>query len=145
MSDRTYILDTSAILAYIEDEDGADDVDRILIEAEAGRANVLISFISLTELFYITRREVGEEKALERVQLIRALALRIYESDENINIAAGRLKADHRISLADAYIAALCQHHRGVMVHKDPEFEQLASLIRELRLPYKRQPIDISR
>jgi predicted nucleic acid-binding protein len=89
-------------------------------------------------LFYVTRREVGEEKAPERVQLVRSLALSVHESDQNINIAAGRLKADHRISLADAYIAALCQHHGGVMVHKDPEFEQLASLIRELRLPYKR-------
>jgi predicted nucleic acid-binding protein len=79
---KTYILDTSALLTYIEDEDGADDVNRILIDAEDGQANVLISFISLTELFYVTRREVGEEKALERVQLVRSLALSVHESDQ---------------------------------------------------------------
>lgn len=34
MSDKIYILDTSALLTFIEDEEGADIVDNLLIEAE---------------------------------------------------------------------------------------------------------------
>jgi predicted nucleic acid-binding protein len=50
---------------------------------------------------------------------------------------AARLKATNRISLADSYIAALCKNYQGILVHKDPEFEQLSSSIKEYRLPYK--------
>ena len=140
MSDKIYILDTSALFAFIEDEEGAESVESLLIEAEKGNVTVYLSFISLTEVFYITKKERGEQEALERLKLIQSLAVRIQESEEPLNIMAGVLKADYRISLADAFIAALCQYHQGIIVHKDPELEQLAPLIQELRLPYNKRP-----
>ena len=131
------ILDTSAILTYIEDEDGSDYVENLLIEAEKGIVDIYVSFISLTEVFYITLREKDEPLALERIKLMQSLAVKIQESDEMVNIKAGKLKARNSISFADAYIAALCQIHNGILVHKDPEYEKLASEINEYRLPYK--------
>jgi len=140
LSDKIYILDTSALLTFIEDEEGAERVESLLIEAEKGNVTVYLSFISLTEVFYITKKEKGEQEASERLGLIKSLAVHIIESEEPLNIMAGALKADYRISLADAFIAALCQYHQGIIVHKDPEFEQLAPLMQELRLPYKKRP-----
>jgi len=140
LSDKIYILDTSALLTFIEDEEGAERVESLLIEAEKGNVTVYLSFISLTEVFYITKKEKGEQEASERLGLIKSLAVHIIESEEPLNIMAGTLKADYRISLADAFIAALCQYHQGIIVHKDPEFEQLAPLMQELRLPYKKRP-----
>ena len=131
------ILDTSAILTYIEDEDGSDYVENLLIDAEKGIVDIYVSFISLTEVFYITLREKDEPLAVERIKLMQSLAVKIQESDEMVNIKAGKLKARNSISLADAYIAALCQIHNGILVHKDPEYEKLASEINEYRLPYK--------
>ena len=131
------ILDTSAILTYIEDEDGSDYVENLLIEAEKGIVDIYVSFISLTEVFYITLREKDEPLAVERIKLMQSLAVKIQESDEMVNIKAGKLKARNSISLADAYIAALCQIHNGILVHKDPEYEKLASEIKDYRLPYK--------
>ena len=46
---------------------------------------------------------------------------------------AGKLKGTYRISLADAYIAALCQHLDCALVHKDPEFETI-SVIKQIVL-----------
>mgnify|MGYP001587961806 CR=1 FL=1 len=92
---------------------------------------------SATEVFYITLREKDEPLAVERIKLMQSLAVKIQESDEMININAGKLKARNSISLADSYIAALCQTHNGILVHKDPEYEKLASEINEYRLPYK--------
>lgn len=134
---KTYILDTSAILTYIEDEDGADYVENLLIDAEKEIVDIYVSFISLTEVFYITLREKGEPLASDRIKLIQSLAVKIHESDEIVNINAGKLKARNSISLADAYIAALCQIHNGILVHKDPEYEKLASALKDQRLPYK--------
>ena len=136
-NNNIYILDTSAILTYIEDEDGSEYIENLLIAAEKGAAVIRIAFISLTEVFYITSREQSESAALDRIKLIQSLALQIHESDENLNIHAGKLKANNTISLADAYIAALCEEQNGILVHKDPEYEKLSSLIKEYRLPYK--------
>ena len=134
---KTYILDTSALLTYIEDEDGADQVDALLAEAENKEVDIYISFISITEVYYITLQEKDETEALRRIKLIQALAVNFVESYEDLNLAAGKLKATNRISLADSYIAALCQEYSEVLVHKDPEFEKISSSLKEHRLPYK--------
>ena len=132
-----YVLDTSAILAHIEDEEGSDDVDNLLIKAETGEVEIYAAFVSLTEVFYITIQEKDESEALERIKLIQSLAVRFIESYEDLNLEAGKLKAANRISLADSYIAALCQEYQGILVHKDPEFEKMSPSIKEYRLPYK--------
>jgi PIN domain nuclease of toxin-antitoxin system len=48
-----YTLDTSALLTYIEDENGSDYVENLLIKAEKGDVLIYIAFISLTEVFYL--------------------------------------------------------------------------------------------
>jgi len=37
----------------------------------------------------------------------------------------------------EGYIAALCQELKGILVHKDPEFEKMSPPVKEFRLPYK--------
>ena len=70
---KFYILDTSAILTYIEDEDGFDYVENLLIDAEKEIIDIYVSFISLTEVFYITLREKDEPLAVERIKLMQSL------------------------------------------------------------------------
>ncbi|HDH10123.1 MAG TPA: VapC toxin family PIN domain ribonuclease, partial [Chloroflexi bacterium] len=40
-------------------------------------------------------------------------------------------------SLADALIAAFAVQQGAILVHKDPEFDVLAELVRQEALPYK--------
>lgn len=134
---EVYIFDTSALLTYIEDEEGSEAVEDLLIRAENGDAIIYISFVSLTEVFYITLQEKDETEAIRRIELIKSLEVKVEESNEDFNLRAGKLKATNSISLADAYIAALCQSQVGILVHKDPEFEKLSALMKENRLPYK--------
>ena len=134
---EVFILDTSTLLAYIEDEDGAEYAEELLIKAESNEVTVYIAFVSLTEVMYITLQEKDEDTARARVDLIKSLSCIIEESSETLNFTAARLKAKNRISLADAYIAALCQERNGVLVHKDPEFENLSPAITQHKLPYK--------
>ncbi len=51
-----YLLDTSALLACIESEEGDERVKFIL-----KNENVSIPWIALVELFYVTSREKGEK------------------------------------------------------------------------------------
>ena len=132
-----YVLDTSALLTYIEDEKGTEYVESLLIRAEKGDVLIYVAFISITEVYYITAQEKDETAALRRIRLIKSLAIRVVESNEDLNLRAGKLKAANRISLADAYISALCQEYDGILIHKDPEFEKMSPLIKEYKLPYK--------
>ena len=85
IDEKVYVFDTSALFTFIEDEDGSEEIERLLVAAEKGDVDIHVSFISLTEVFYITLRERGEAEALDRIRLIQSLAVKIQESDENLN------------------------------------------------------------
>ena len=93
--------------------------------------------MSFMEVYYITLQERDLNEAQERVELMAALpALRI-ESTRTLGTLAAQLKAVHRLSVADAWIAALAKERNATLVHKDPEFEQVEAVIQVLKLPYK--------
>ncbi len=133
MNAKHYVLDTSAILTLIEDESGADRVQTILREGQ-----VWLPWVVLLEATYITRQEQGESEANLRYALLKELPMTIgWEVDEPLLLTAARLKATHRVSLADAIIAAYAIRQEASLVHKDPEYESLSSELDFEALPYK--------
>lgn len=133
MADR-YVLDTSAILAFLGGEQGADSVGRLLRAARAGRIQVLICSISLMEVLYTALRAKGEDEAVRLLALVRAWPLEWVYPDEKALLQAGSLKASYRLSVADALIAAVARLHHAKLVHKDPELEALKGQIELLSL-----------
>lgn len=136
-SDTAYALDTSAWLALIEDEDGTDRVQNILERVSSGSVQIFVSFMSFMEVFYITLQERDIEEAETRLRLMESLPITRVESTIALSITAGSLKARYNMSVADAWIAALAQDRNAILVHKDPEFEQLEDEVKVLKLPYK--------
>jgi len=134
----SYVLDTSAWLSLIEDEAGADVVESLLVRADAGSIEIFVSFISFMEVFYITLQERDVDEAQTRLKLMTSLPIVRVESTASLSLTAGRLKAKHRMSVADTWIAALAQERNAILVHKDPEFEQLEDSLEVLKLPYKK-------
>jgi predicted nucleic acid-binding protein len=133
LTDSLYLLDTSALLTFIEDEDGSDRVEAIL-----RGAGILLPWPVLMETYYITLQKKGRAEADRRYALIRQLKADIlWEMDEPTLLTAARLKAEHHVSLADAVIAAFALQHHAVLIHKDPEFETLAGFLPMEALPYK--------
>jgi predicted nucleic acid-binding protein len=117
----------------MEDEDGADRVEKILRESD-----VLIPFPVLLETYYTSLQERSEPIADERYAWIRHLSVtEIWATDEPTLLTAARLKARFRVSFADALIAAFAVRSSAVLVHKDPEFEPLANEVPQEPLPYK--------
>jgi len=98
---------------------------------------ILVSFMSFMEVFYITLQERDIEEARTRLGLLKSLPITRVESTAPLSVAAAKLKAKHRISVADAWIAALAQESSATLVHKDPEFEVMGDQIQVLKLPYK--------
>jgi ribonuclease VapC len=127
------VLDTSALMTLIESEEGAGRVESIIRGEE-----VLLPCLTLLEVHYITRQERGQGEADRRYTLLKQLSCEIiWELDEPTLLTAARFKAEHRLSLADAVIAAVAQRHQATLVHKDPEYEALAEEVDLEALPYK--------
>jgi predicted nucleic acid-binding protein len=133
-----YLLDTSAVLTLTDQEEGFERVEELLDRAAEGSIEVEISAVSLMEVYYITLQEQGEDQAAHLVSLVKAWPVRWVYPDERMLLLAGRFKAFHRLSFADAVIASAARLREAVLVHKDPEFETLASETTLLTLPYKR-------
>ena len=128
-----YLFDTSAWFTLLEDEEGADQVERLL-----KNERIVVPFIVLLEIYYISLQEKGIETADKRYATIKSLDLEIlWEIDEPTLMLAGYFKAKYRVSLADAMIAAFTKKEGAILVHKDPEYEMLKREIKQIVLPYK--------
>ena len=128
MSGDCFVLDTSALLAFMTGEDGADQVEKILL----GKENRLfIPWAVLFEVYYITKRTRGETEADRRFVLIKELPASIlWQMEEPEVLTAARIKAQFPISFADSIIAAAAFRQDATLVHKDPEYERLSGMIK---------------
>lgn len=129
---RGYLLDTSALLALRDNEQGASRVSELL----GGGSLCYGSFMTLMEMFYRIWKDEGEAAGREAYADCFTLPIVwIHEAPEILQRAVV-VKATHPLSVADAWIAATALELDAILVHKDPEFENLPGLPQE-RLPYK--------
>ncbi|MGZ9164560.1 MAG: PIN domain-containing protein [Anaerolineales bacterium] len=134
MADKSFVLDTSALMAFIEKEEGAERVREVLL-----KKSIIIHWLSIMETVYISQRELGEEEALTRYALLKKLNARIiWDADESLLLNAARIKSTHNLSLADSVIAAIADQHKAILLHKDPEYEPLQDVLEMEILPYKK-------
>ncbi len=125
-----YVLDTSAVMAVLFDEDGADIVRDVVYGSE----RVHLPFIVLMEVEYklLQQKPDVTEDALT---ILDAWPVDVVESYYGWRRRSALVKAGGKLSFADAWIASLALLADAALVHKDPEFETVDGL-KQLRLPY---------
>lgn len=136
MAER-FVLDTSAWIALDERESGADEVEALLADAWLGQIEVHASFATLTELEYIRTQERDAQQAAELLAFAKSQQVRWHHSDDALCSEAAKLKAAHKVSFADAFVAATAKRLDAVLVHKDPEFDALKDVMKLHPLPPK--------
>lgn len=132
---KKYVLDTSALLAFYQDEPGSDLVADILRQAEAERAIVYVSFMTIYEIAYLVGAAEGFGAARGTVARVRSLPMQEPDADEQLLWKAAEIKTGGGLSVADSFIAGLAAIHEAVLVHRDPELERLGPEIKQLVLP----------
>ncbi len=132
MKAKRFLPDSSAILAMMDNEDGADEVQEIL-----GKEKILLPAVVLYEVYYITIQNSGMEAAEWRYATLKSIkATHLTELTEPVLLRGGEFKACYPISFADSVIAAYAFFHDAILIHKDPEYEVL-TMVEQLKLPYK--------
>ena len=127
------VLDTSAIIAWFEDEAGADEVEDLVRKAQRDEVTIYVAFVSLMEADYIMERKVGREQAETSIANVENWPISVVESHPQWRYQAARIKARGGLSLADSWIASLALMTGAELVHKDKEFDSVPGL-RSVRL-----------
>ena len=137
MSDgvRSYVLDSFAVLAYLEGEASMATVTMRLRQAENEQCFIYLSIINLGEVLYITERERGINQARAVLAAVEQLPLELLPANRESVLAAAHVKASHPLSYADAFVVAVAQAKQAIILTGDPEFRTVEHLVSVEWLP----------
>jgi predicted nucleic acid-binding protein len=124
-----YVLDSYALLAYLQNEAAAQRVESLLDRAVEGSALIHMSLLNLGEIAYLIERRHGTDQCERTLNALGAFPIAFENVTLDRILAAAHIKARHAISYADAFAAALAQEMDAAIVTGDPEFEQVESFI----------------
>ena len=122
---KRYALDTSALIAFFQDEPGAAKVQELLTEARQAEHPLLLSVVNWGELYYVAWQRMGEAAAQQRVQEIARLPIELVDVDRETALLAATLKAQHKLPYADCFAAALAQQRKATLVTDDKDFQSV--------------------
>jgi ribonuclease VapC len=122
---KAYVLDSWAVLAYLEDEDSGQKVADLISDAHEHGIPLFMSVVNVGEVWYILAREVSEAEADKGVDSLRQLGIEFTDVDWKLSRQAGTYKSKNRMSYADCFAAALAKEHKAELVTGDKEFKQV--------------------
>ena len=121
-----FVLDSFALIGYLENEPFADRIEKYLRQAKRSEATLYLHAIHLGEVYYITLREQGQNAADLAYARIKAFPLAFIDKiDEVLLLEAASLKAGYPISYADSFAAALANINDCALLTGDPELKVL--------------------
>lgn len=127
---KAIVLDSWAVLAYLEDGNAGQQVADIIASAHEHSTPLMMSAVNAGEVWCILAREVSETEADKGIEGIRQLGIEFVDADWKLARLAGSFKSKNRMSFADCFAAALAKEHRADLVTGDKEFKQVEGDIR---------------
>jgi predicted nucleic acid-binding protein len=117
------VLDSFALLAWMQNEASAPAVDALLAAAEAGDVRLFVSIINIGEVYYRLAKAGAGEAAddFRRDVRRRAFPFTVVPANNARVWLAATIKARYAVAYADAFAIAVAQEHRAPIVTGDPE------------------------
>ena len=125
---KKYLLDSYAVLAWIQDEKGAQFVEDLLYRARGHEEEVLLNIINLGEIFYRCARVLDIQSARNLLENVRLLPIMIIPSPNDLVLEAAEIKSRYPIAYADAFALASALREKACIVTGDPEFKEVEHL-----------------
>lgn len=130
-----FVLDAWAVLAFLQGEEPAASRVRNVIEgAQEGTARLFISIINLGEVYYRIGKLRTPKEADTVLKDLSLLPLEIISAEDDMVLAAARLKMIHILSYADAFAAVTAQQKDAILLTGDPELLALKRVVKIERL-----------
>jgi predicted nucleic acid-binding protein len=133
-----YVLDSSALIRYIDSEAGADRVNAVLKACVAGTAEVRISAVQWGEIAGNLRKRMGASQEKRILSSLLPSEAEIVAVSSERAVRAAEIKVDRRVSYADAFALELAMDSDDhILVTADYDFEAVADLAKIEFLPAK--------
>ena len=126
---KAIVLDSWAVIAYLEDESSAEKIADIIADAHENNTPLLMSVFNLGEIWYIVARETSESDADRCERELRQLGIEVIDADWSLTQQAARFKSKNKMSFADCFAAALAKQKKAHLVTGDREFRPVQSVI----------------
>jgi len=126
----TKVLDSYAVMAFLEDEPGADLVRGLILKAEEGSVKLLMSVVNLGEVWYSIARTTSPETADQYAREIQGMAVEIVDADWQLTRQAAAFKAGGNIAYGDCFAAALAKNRKAELITGDNEFKAVEGEIK---------------
>jgi predicted nucleic acid-binding protein len=127
---KAIVLDSWAVLAYLEDEGAGQQVAEIIANAHEHSTPLMMSVVNVGEVWYILAREVSETEADKGIEGLRQLGIEFIDADWKLSRLAGSFKSKNRMSFADCFAAALAKECKADLITGDREFKQVENEIK---------------
>jgi len=126
------VLDSWTLIAFFQDEPGADEVEKLLTKGEAGTHRLLLSIVNWGEIYYNTMRKASQVEAEQVVKEIAGMPIEIVpvEADLELVRQAAIYKAGGKLAYADCFAAALAKLRNAELLTGDHEFREVESEIK---------------
>jgi len=124
------VLDSYALLAFFENEKGADKVAEIIRQARDRDKPLLLTAVNWGEVLYIVARASGKAAAGKIEEIIDTFPIEIVPVDRLIAKIAAEFKAAKKMSYADCFAAALAKLKKAELVTGDSEFKGIENEIK---------------
>ena len=128
------VLDACSLVAFFQDEPVAQKVSDILTHAAESEKPVYLGLINWGEVYYVAYRNGGKAAAEEAIKNIESLPIEVVPADQELVKLAAEIKANHKMSYADAFAAALAKQKKAQLVTCDKEFRSVEDSIKILWL-----------
>ena len=126
---KSILFDSYAILEYVQDAAGADQVENLLRSAAENGFQAYMSEINLGEVYYLSIRRIGLQAAKDHLEQVRQLPIKVVTPTSDIILRASEVKAEYAISYADCFAVATALEYSAEIVTGDPEFEKVEHLV----------------
>lgn len=125
---KRYVLDSYAILAFLNNEVSKQAVDQYLQKAQSGEVSLYLNAINLGEIYYIIAKRYSFSQAAEIPDIIRNWAISLVQVDTNFILAAAHWKAQYKISYADAFCIETAHQIDCPLLTGDPEILKIKEI-----------------
>ena len=129
---KAIVLDAWSVIAYLEDEPAGERVESLIADAHEGDIPLMMSVVNVAEIWYAFARRSSEDKANQSILELKQLGIEFFDADLKLALEAARFKAQHKMSLADCFAAALAKENKADLVTGDSEFKQVEGEVKIL-------------
>jgi len=115
---KRYVLDAGVLALYFA---GRPEARRYIEDVYTGRAEAFMLEVNVAEFLYNYARVFGWDAALVKHSMLRSSPVEILGVDEELTLAAAKLKLRYynTLSLADCYLLALAKRRKATIVTTD--------------------------